>query len=364
MTEISATSMSRGASRAGLRICLAASGGGHVRQLLDLEPAWGEHDAFFITEDTALGRSLAAKRRTYFIAHVALGQARLGSPIRMAAAAVRNLRRSACAIFRERPDVVLTTGAGAAFFTVLLGRLTGAKVILVESFARFDRPSMFARIAAPLAHHKIVQSKALAGVWPDAKVFDPLRVLDTPRKPKQPLLFATVGATLAFDRLVDSVAELKKSGQIPERVVMQTGVGGLRPDGVESHETLPFEEMQDILREADIVVCHGGTGSLITALREGCRVVAMPRLFERGEHYDDHQAEITAAFAQRGLIAVANSPEELADALELVRNRPPMIATTEPTALISYLRTLLAGWTGRKRANAAEVRQRGLFDRA
>src|SRR3546814_13248667 len=67
-------------------------------------------------------------------------------------------------------------------------------------------------------------------------------------------------------------------------------------------DTLPFAKVQKLLHDADIVVCHGGTGSLITALRAGCRVIAMPRLSERGEHYDNHQSEITEAFVARGLI--------------------------------------------------------------
>jgi UDP-N-acetylglucosamine transferase subunit ALG13 len=102
--------------------------------------------------------------------------------------------------------------------------------------------------------------------------------------------------------------------------------------------------MLSLLREADIVVCHGGTGSLITALREGCRVIAMPRLFEKGEHYDNHQAEITEAFEARGLITVANSLAELSAALSTVRSKSPVMATSEPTALSDHLTTLLAKW--------------------
>jgi UDP-N-acetylglucosamine--N-acetylmuramyl-(pentapeptide) pyrophosphoryl-undecaprenol N-acetylglucosamine transferase len=145
------------------------------------------------------------------------------------------------------------------------------------------------------------------------------------------------------------VAELKASGHIPERVVIQTGIGGLAPLGLEVFETLPFETMQSSMQVADLVVCHGGTGSLITALRKGCRVIAVPRLFERGEHYDNHQAEITEAFAARGLIAVANSPDELAEALKTVRARPPVMATTDATALTNHLKTLLSGWAGRRK---------------
>jgi UDP-N-acetylglucosamine transferase subunit ALG13 len=319
-----------------LRICLAASGGGHVRQLLDLESVWSKHDAFFLTEDTALGRSLAEKHRTHFVTHVAVGQARLGAPGRMLIGAVRNFFQSARAILNEKPDVVLSTGAGAVFFALLWARLFGAKVVVIDSFARFDKPSLFARIAAPFAHRKVVQSKALGPHFPDAKVFDPLRILDKERPAKEALLFATVGATLPFDRLITSVANLKARGLIPERIVAQVGIGGVTPPGVEAVETLGFDEIQALLKRADFVVCHGGTGSLITALREGCRVVAMPRLFELQEHYDDHQAEITSAFAKRGLIGVAKSEEELAAALQEARERTPVLATTDPSELADW----------------------------
>jgi UDP-N-acetylglucosamine transferase subunit ALG13 len=68
----------------------------------------------------------------------------------------------------------------------------------------------------------------------------------------------------------------------------------------------------------------------------------MPRLFEKGEHYDNHQAEITEAFAARGLVTPANSLEELAAALKSVRARPPVSATTNPAKLIGHLTEILS----------------------
>lgn len=325
-----------------MKLCLAGSGGGHVRQLLDLEPVWSQYDHFFVSEDTALTRSIAQKSRTHFVPHFALGQARLGSPLRMAWGAIKNFVESGRIMMRERPDVLISTGAGAVFFPTLWARLLGARVVIVESFARFQHPSVFARLTAPFAHHKVVQSAALAHHWPDAAVFDPLRMLETPRPQKKPLLFATVGAILPFDRLVNMVGDLKASGAISEDVVIQTGANGARPSGAVTHETLSFDDMQAFLKDADIVVCHGGTGSIITALRQGCRVIAVPRLFSHGEVYDDHQAEITKAFAERGLLTVANTKEELAAALAEVRVKSPISATSEPKELIAYLDKLLS----------------------
>jgi UDP-N-acetylglucosamine transferase subunit ALG13 len=325
------------------RIALAASGGGHVRQLLDLQPVWSQHDYFFITEDTALGRSLGAEHRTHLIPHFAWGQAKQGAVLKMLSRAFRSFFLSFSIIRRERPQMIISTGAGAVFPAVLWARLMGARVVVIESFARFEKPSLFGRIAAPFAHDLVIQSAKLAAHYPRAKVFDPLRMLDTAAPPKQPLLFATVGATLPFDRLVDTVAALKAKGEIPEQVIVQTGVGGHRPAGLDVVETLPFEKVQALLKDAAIVVCHGGTGSLITALRQGCQVISMPRLAELGEHYDDHQAQITEAFVARGLVLSANSEGELRAALVQARTRTPVLATTDPVELQAFLRGLLAG---------------------
>lgn len=335
------------ASLRSLKICLAASGGGHVRQLLDLEPIWKKHRYFFVTEDTALGQTLSERHPTHFLPHFAWGQAKQGAIGKMLARAFGSFFSSAWIILRERPDVLISTGAGAVFFVVMWARLTGARVIVVESFARFDRPSLFGRIAGPFANHMVVQSSKLAANYPKAKVFDPLRLLDGSPVEKEALLFATVGATLPFDRLIQSVAELKAQGAIIEEVIAQTGIGGIAPAGLEVVETLSFDEVQDILKRASIVVCHGGTGSLITALRMGCHVIAMPRLPEFNEHYDNHQSEITEAFAQRGLISVANSVDELRAAIAKRRNAPRVFATTDQTEMIAYLEDVLRPMTTR-----------------
>src|SRR3569833_3464576 len=99
--------------RRSLRVCLAASGGGHVRQLLDLEKAWRPYDYFYLSEKTPLAQSLAQSHPVFFVDHFALGQARLGSPFKMLAAALRNFLQSARIIWRERPGGGGGAGAGA-----------------------------------------------------------------------------------------------------------------------------------------------------------------------------------------------------------------------------------------------------------
>lgn len=323
------------------RLCLAASGGGHIRQLLDLEDFWSAYDYFFVTEDTALGRSIAQRHDVEFVPHFAIGQAKLGAPLLMLGRAWKSLWRSFAIIRRRRPEFVVTTGAGSQVFIVLWGRLFGARIVLVDSFARFEKPSAFAHLVGPLAHRRIAQSAKAARNWSSASVCDPLCVLDTPSPEKAPLLFATVGATLPFERLTRLVLEAKIEGDINEEVVLQVGLGAdaYEPvEGVKFVDSLPFDQVQELLQRARIVVCHGGTGSLITALRAHCRTIVVPRSYELGEHYDNHQEEIASSFAQRGLVMLARDSRQFRKALRAAPDFNVTPVTTDYRQLIDELR--------------------------
>lgn len=276
----------------------------------------------------------------------------------MIKSAFASLGRAWSIIWRERPDVVITTGAGSCYFPVLFARLLGARIVLIDSFARFKGPSAFARIATPLAHVRIAQSPQSGLLWPGASVVDPFRYLDAPRGDKERLAFATVGATLPFGRLVELVNQARRAGLLPEHVILQTGVGNTVAvdEGIEVHEVLSFQDVRAILRRADIVICHAGTGSIITALQEACRVVAVPRLFERGEHYDNHQWEIASAFADRGIVSLVGADDTLDDALAKARGREPVRAKLDQGELIAKLQGQLDRWAdeiGPRRIGAA-----------
>src|SRR3546814_7123917 len=66
---------------------------------------------------------------------------------------IRNMWASLRHTLRERPDVVISTGAGSALFTALFGRMTGAKFVLIESFARVRAPSLFGRMVHRSEEH-------------------------------------------------------------------------------------------------------------------------------------------------------------------------------------------------------------------
>jgi UDP-N-acetylglucosamine transferase subunit ALG13 len=327
-----------------LRICLAASGGGHLRQLLDLKPFWEQHNAHFVTEPTALAESLAKSHRVHLVPHVRASQLRTHAFTKVGGAVAWNAAAAWRAVSAERPQLVISTGAGAVFFAILFAKLRGARFVLIESFARVEAPSRFGRIARRLADVVVVQSAKLREAWPEAEVFDPLVRLGPATGTKEDLGLVTVGTLLPFDRLVNSVASLSPRGGRPSRLIAQVGKGGVRPQGMEVHESIGFAEMQALLERANLVFCHGGTGSLITALRAGCRVVAMPRRADLGENNDDHQREIVRTLAARGRVDVAEDAGDLEGAAKRALAKEPQRATTDPAALIERLRGLARLW--------------------
>ena len=323
-------------------LCLAASGGGHLRQLLQMHSFWNAYQHFFVTEDTALGRSLAEREEVHFVPHFALGQVRLGHKQAMLAAAWQSLWRSLAIIREKRPQWVITTGAGSQIFVVLWARLLGARIVLIDSFVRFHAPSGFARVARYLAHHVIAQAEPVGAALRAEAVFDPIVESTTSAPAKEPLLLATVGATLPFPRLIDLVCEAKACGMIGGRVLVQSGdaEAASAPD-VDTVTTLSQEAMQDVLRRARVVICHGGTGSMLGALEQHCHVIVIPRAAGGGEHYDDHQHEIAEAFAARGLVQVAHDAKSLGQCLAAIETRSPLAVRSDYGTLCDHLRRLI-----------------------
>jgi UDP-N-acetylglucosamine transferase subunit ALG13 len=80
-------------------------------------------------------------------------------------------------------------------------------------------------------------------------------------------------------------------------------------------ELMPFDEMKETMTRAAGVVCHAGTGTIMTALQTGHTPVVVPRRVAHGEHVDDHQLDIAERFAARGLVACVTTETDLAPLL-------------------------------------------------
>lgn len=133
------------------------------------------------------------------------------------------------------------------------------------------------------------------------------------------MIFVTVGThEQPFDRLVKKMDDLVAEGVIREPVMIQTGYSTYEPKHCSFQKLLPYPEMERYIREARIVITHGGPASFISALQVGKIPIVVPRKSALNEHVNDHQVEFSRAVAQRkNNILVA---EEMTDLEDLIVN--------------------------------------------
>lgn len=131
-----------------LKIACVSSVGGHLAELLELEPALGEHDRFFVLNDAS--PVLPAGRRSYRIAHAERDW-------RVA----WNFVEIARIFARERPDLVLSLGAGPAVPAALVARLLGVPMIYIEPSSAVKAPTLTGRLMRHLTPRRFVQWPSL-----------------------------------------------------------------------------------------------------------------------------------------------------------------------------------------------------------
>lgn len=111
----------------------------------------------------------------------------------------------------------------------------------------------------------------------------------------------------SFHRLLEEVQRLIDKKIITEKVVVQAGRTKYESKDMEIYSLMPEENLKEIMERSDLVITHGGVGSIVMALKMGKKVIAVPRLSEFGEHINDHQIQIIDSFnSQEFLIGVTN----------------------------------------------------------
>jgi len=137
-----------------LRICLAASAGGHISQLLKLAASWNGYETFCVTTTEVVRDKLSNYGEVYVV-----GECNRQHPIRVITVLLRCLR----IVFRERPDVVISTGAAAGCMLCFLGKMLGTKVVWIDSITNVERISLSGRMVRYIADLFLVQWPELAG---------------------------------------------------------------------------------------------------------------------------------------------------------------------------------------------------------
>jgi UDP-N-acetylglucosamine:LPS N-acetylglucosamine transferase len=148
------------------RILLVGSSGGHLAQLMQLQPWWGRHERAWVTFDTSDATTLLE------------AEADVTWAFRPTTRNVRNLLRnswqSVKVLRRFRPTVVVSTGAAVAFPYFVLGRLTGVRTIYIEVFDRIETATLTGRLVRPFTDHMFVQWPEQLSLYDDALQLAPL----------------------------------------------------------------------------------------------------------------------------------------------------------------------------------------------
>ena len=134
-----------------IKLLAIGSGGGHWTQLMRLRRAFDTCDVVYVT---TLGQSTGPDgARTYSVPDANRWD-KIGV-VRMAWSILRVLRK-------ERPNVIVTTGAAPGYMAIRFGRWIGATTIWIDSLANVDELSMAGRMAGPHADLWLTQWKHLA----------------------------------------------------------------------------------------------------------------------------------------------------------------------------------------------------------
>lgn len=142
-----------------IKVCLVGSSGGHLTHLYMLKPFWQDKKRFFVTFDKEDARSLLEGERVYPAYYPSN---------RSLKALLINSFRAVKILLKERPNIIISTGAAVAVPFFYFGKLFGAKTIYIEVFDRIDAPTISGKLCYPVSDKFIVQWPEMKKVYPKA----------------------------------------------------------------------------------------------------------------------------------------------------------------------------------------------------
>lgn len=146
-------------------VLLVGSAGGHLAQLMRLEPWWRDLRRTWVTFDKPDARSLLAAESVVWAFHPTTRN--IPNLVRNLALAVRQFRRA-------RPDVVVSTGAGVALPFFVVARVLRIPTVYIEVFDRIDSRTLAGRMCRPFTTRFCVQWPEQQGLYRDSIVIGPL----------------------------------------------------------------------------------------------------------------------------------------------------------------------------------------------
>lgn len=130
------------------------------------------------------------------------------------------------------------------------------------------------------------------------------------------LIFVTVGThEQGMDRLFIQLDKLVESGHIKEEIFAQIGYANYIPKNYKYKKMIGYDEMDEYVRKSDIVITHGGPGSIFHPLQYNKIPIVVPRNPEFNEHVDNHQILFTKRLDENSKIIGIYDIEALNNAI-------------------------------------------------
>lgn len=145
-----------------MKVCLVGSSGGHLTHLYMLKPFWENKERFWVTFDKEDARSLLKDEKMYPCYYPT--NRNIKNLIRNTVLAIKVLKK-------EKPDLIISSGAAVAVPFFYFGKLFGAKTVYIEVFDRIDKPTLTGKLVYPVADKIIVQWEEMKKVYPKAVNF-------------------------------------------------------------------------------------------------------------------------------------------------------------------------------------------------
>lgn len=142
-----------------MKVCLVGSSGGHLTHLYMLKPFWKDKDRFWVTFDKEDAKSLLKDEKMYPCYY---------PTNRSIMKLIKNTGLAWKLLRKERPDLIVSSGAAVAVPFFYLGKLMGAKCVYIEVFDRIDHPTISGKMVYPIADTFIVQWEEMKKVYPKA----------------------------------------------------------------------------------------------------------------------------------------------------------------------------------------------------
>ena len=141
----------------------------------------------------------------------------------------------------------------------------------------------------------------------------------------------------SFHRLLKEVEKNIENKNINEEVIVQIGYTKYETEKMKIFQTLPKEELGELIKKANYIISHGGVGSMITSNQEGKKVIAVPRQKKYQEHVHDHQKATVEEFKQKGYVIGIEEVEELEEAIKKLEEFEPVLYQRKESNIIKII---------------------------